>query len=179
MKKYNHSRSYGSRIINWRTLVMSISILACLVLANYGNEDKVYVAEIPQQEAFLVPVVVEPKPTIEDKIKQYFPRSWPKFIQIAHAESRMDPEAVGYNCYYYHGVATTTKIKGGSRACKPKDRPLAHSLDCGLMQLNTKAKECPDEDLDTHLARAAELSKTQGPCGWFGYEHYRKECARK
>lgn len=167
-----------NKLKNWRVWVLSFTVLACLTTSHYSNIDDTYVAEVSDQEAFMVPVIVTPSPTIEDKIKQYFPRSWRNFIQIAHAESKMNPEAVGYNCYYYHGVATTTPIKGGSKACKPKDRHLAHSLDCGLLQINTKAKQCPKEDLDTHLARAAELSKKQGECGWFGYKNYHKECIK-
>lgn len=154
---------------------------------------KEYVAEV-KEEVFMQPVVVTPEPTLEDKIRQHFPNHWADFIQIAHAESSMQPEAVGYNCWYngkaiynkdgklQHATGTVvypSKVKDSySTSCKVPHRKYAWSLDCGLMQLNTKAKECPKEDLDTHLARAAKLSKEQGKCAWFGYKNYKKECAK-
>lgn len=175
MKKYNHSRSYGSRITNLRTLVMSISILACLVLANYGNQDKVYVAEAPQVEAFLVPVVVTPPETTEDKIKFYFPKSWKTMIAIAHAESRMDMNAQGFNCFYNDDMTIVykTRVKGShSAACKPSHRHLAYSTDCFVLQRNYKGQKCPQGvTIDEHLEEVAELSKVQGLEAWSAYKN--------
>lgn len=183
-----------NKLKNWRIWVLSFTVLACLTASHYSNIDDTYVAEVSSEEAFMIPVVVTPPPTIEDKIKQHFPRSWPNFIQIAHAESKMNPNAIGYNCWYNsksiynqegkleHATGTVvyaSKVEDSfSTSCKPPHRKYAWSLDCGLMQLNTKAKQCPKEDLDTHLARAAELSKKQGECGWFGYKNYYKECTK-
>lgn len=191
MKKYSHSRQYGARLINWRVVVISAVLLWCAVAGSYSSEDKVFVQE---QKVFMKPIVVEvkkevvkvvvkkdSKATIEEKIQLHFPINWQDFIQIAHAESQMNPKAVGYNCYYSGGKATTTRIKGGSKACKVADRALFHSLDCGLMQMNTKAKKCDEKDvdiqyIDDHLTRAAELSRMQGKCAWYGYAKWEKEC---
>lgn len=185
MKKYNHSRSYGSRITNWRTLVMSISILACLVLANYGNQDKVYVAEAPKEEAFMVPVVVTPPPTIEDKIREYFPKSWPTMIAIAHAESHMKMTAQGFNCFYnkYETVVYQTRVKGAhSAACKPGHRKYAYSTDCFVLQRNYKGQKCPQGvTIDEHLEEVAELSKRQGLEAWSAFNNgsYKKHLTSK
>lgn len=109
------------------------------------------------------------EPSIEDLIRKYFPRSHKTIVAIAKAESGMTMDAVGYNCYYYRGVATTTKIVGGSRACDVPDRHLAWSRDCGILQINTTAKVCPKETVDEHLKRAADLSRVQGLGAWVTY----------
>lgn len=172
MKKYSHSRHYGNRL-NWRALVISLTIIFCLTAANYGNADKVYVAEKPKVEAFLLPVVVDKEETIEEKIKFHFPRSWRDMIAIAHAESRMDPEAKNWNCFYNSdkSIVYETRVKGAhSTFCKKEHRKYAWSVDCGIMQLSVRSKECPVEDIDTHLQKAAELSKIQGKEAWVVYQ---------
>lgn len=176
MKKYNHSRSYGSRIISWRTLVMSISILACVVLANYGNQDKVYVAEAPKEQAFMLPVIVEPEETIEEKFQRYFPKSHKTMLAIAKAESGMKMESKGYNCYYNNDMTVVyeTRVKGAhSAACKPSHRKYAHSVDCFILQDNQpKSRECPQGvTVDQHLEEMAELSKICGLECWWAYKN--------
>lgn len=149
--------------------VLFVSFIGFLV-QHQPNEDMIYVRE---QEVYLKPVVVNhpEDESIETKIRQHFPRSHKTMIAIAHAESNMNPNATGYNCYYYKGKATTTKIVGGSKACKVEDRHMAWSLDCGLLQLhNGKGnKQCPKETVDQHLKRAAELSRVQGLEAWVTY----------
>lgn len=161
----SHKYKTGRRIMNWRVGVLSIGILWCAVVGSYADKDNVYVRE-PQ--VFLAPVIVEhPKDeSIETKIRKHFPRSHKTVIAIAKAESNMKIDAVGYNCYYSGGKATTTPIKGGSKACKVEDRHLAWSRDCGILQINTTAKVCPKETIDEHLARGAELSRIQGLDAW-------------
>ena len=184
MKKYNHSRSYGSRIINWRTLVMSISILGCLVLANYGNVEKVYVAEKPQEQVFMAPVIVEPEETIEEKFQRYFPKSHKTMLAIAKAESGMKMESKGYNCFYNDDMTIVYKerVKGShSAACKPSHRKFAHSVDCFILQDNqSKSRECPkDVTVDQHLEEMAELSRICGLDCWWAYKNgsYKKYLA--
>ncbi len=168
MKKYPHSYNYGRRI-NWRTLTIAFSIAACFFLAHYGNIDNTYVAE---PNVYMSPVVVTPPPTVEDKIRSYFPRSWKTMIAVAHAESGMSMDAKGYNCYYYRGKATTTPIKGGSKACDVVDRPLAYSVDCFVLQRNYKGQQCPEGvTLDQHLKEVSELSKVQGLQAWSAYNN--------
>jgi len=174
----SHKYIYGGRVMNWRTLVLSVGILWCAVVGSHADRDDTYVRE-PQ--AFMIPVVVTPEPTIEDKIRHYFPKNGTTMIAIAKAESSMNHEAIGYNCYYYKGKATTTPIKGGSKACKVEDRKLAWSRDCGILQINTTAKSCPDETIDEHLKRAADLSRVQGLSAWVTHWRgdYKKHLANK
>jgi hypothetical protein len=46
-------------------------------------------------------------------------------------------------------------------ACKPEDRENAWSVDCGLMQINVKGKECPSEllDIKTNILKAYAMYK--------------------
>ena len=174
MKK-SHKYKYGGRVFNWRTAVLSLTIFFCAVLSHYGNKDNVYVAE-KTQDVFMKPVVVDnpQDESIETKIRKYFPRSHKTVIAIAYAESGMSMDAVGYNCYYYHGKATTTPIKGGSKACKVSDRHLAWSTDCFVLQDNQPkgVKTCPkDVTVDEHLQEMAELSKTCGLRCWSAYNN--------
>ena len=164
--------------MNWRVAVISATILWCAIAGSHADRDEVYVRE---PEVFMVPVVVEhpEDESIETKIRKHFPRSHKTMIAIAKAESGMNPKAVGYNCYYSNGVATTTPIKGGSMACKVADRHLAWSRDCGILQMNTTAKSCPKETIDEHLTRAAELSRKQDLTAWVAYWNgsYKKHLA--
>ena len=170
-KKYSHSRQYGSRI---NPVTISIALLLatiCYIIpTDYGTE--VY---MQPNDLMLKEKVVETRLTksdIENKIRAYFPRSYADMIPIAYAESRMNPKAVGYNCYYNKDetIVYSTKVKGShSTGCKPSHRKYSWSLDCGLMQMNTKAKTCPVETIDEHLQRAANLSRVQGKEAWVAY----------
>lgn len=154
-------------LLNWRIWVLVATIVFCLLLSHYGNKDNTYIAEREVSVFMTAKVVDHPEDeSIETKIRKYFPKSHKTIIAIAKAESHMNPNAVGYNCYYYQGKATTTPIKGGSRSCNVEDRHLAWSKDCGLLQINTKSKTCPKETIDEHLKRAADLSRVQGLNAW-------------
>lgn len=113
------------------------------------------------------------KQEIESKIKHYFPLSWRDMIPVAYAESRLNPNAIGYNCYYNEDetIVYTSRVKGShSTSCKKSHRKYAWSRDCGIMQMNTKDKECPVETIDEHLQRAADLSRIQGKTAWVAYK---------
>lgn len=154
----SHKYKTGRRVMNWRVGVIILTIIFIWVLSHYGNKDDTYVAE---PDVFMKPIVVEPEPTIEDKIREYFPRSWKTMIAIAHAESHMDMNAIGYNCMY----------NGVSKACKKEDRSKAWSVDCFVLQRNyPNRKTCPEGvTLDMHLKEVAELSKIQGLQAWSSY----------
>ena len=72
-------------------------------------------------------------------------------ISVAKNESGWRPDAKGWNCHY----------EGKSMACKPQDRENAWSVDCGLMQINVKGKECPSEllDIKTNILKAYAMYK--------------------
>jgi len=167
--------------MNWRTLVLSSTILFVALTGHYSNLDSdVYVAE---PNVYMEPVVVEQE-SIESKIKKYFPRSHVSMIAIAHAESGMNPEAKNWNCYYNKNetIVYSTRVKGShSTACKKQHRKYAWSVDCGILQLSVKGKECPNEDIDTHLQKAANLSRVQGKDAWVVYKTgaYKKYLADK
>jgi hypothetical protein len=131
-----------------------------------------YTAE-PQVIATTTPVVKK-QLTIEDKIRSHFPKSHKTIIAIAHAESGMNNNAIGYNCYYNSDetIVYETKVKGShSRACQPNHRKYSWSVDCFLLQKNYPGrKTCPkDVTLDQHLKEVAELSRVQGLSAWTSY----------
>ena len=165
----SHKYKHGGRVLNWRTAVLSATIVFCAVLGSHVNDDNVYVKD---QDVFMKPIVVVPEPTIEDKIKEYFPRNWKTMIAVAHAESHMDMNAVGYNCYYIGEKIYAHKVKGAeSRACNKEDRSKAWSVDCFILQRNYPGrKTCPEGvTIDMHLRESADLSRVQGLSAWVTY----------
>lgn len=82
-------------------------------------------------------------------------------VAVAKSESGLDPNAKGYNCRYGNR----------STSCKPEDRHKAWSVDCGVYQINTLAKECPDHlmDVDTNIRIAKEMQSKRGWNPWVGY----------
>lgn len=170
MKKYSHSYNYGSRI-NWRSLTIAFTLAFCFFIGSHADRDDTYVRE---PDVFMKPVVVAPEPTLEDKVKEYFPRSWKTMIAVAHAESGMSMEAIGYNCYYNNNetVVYEKRVKGShSTACKKEHRKYSHSVDCFLLQKNYPGhKTCPEGvTVDMHLKEVAELSKVQGLQAWSSF----------
>ena len=162
------------RVRFYRVNPLSVSlalVIALMWLCTPPDYDDVYVAE---PEVFMQPIVVEVEPTPEQKIQQYFPRSWKTMIAIAHAESQMNPKAKGWNCYYNKDetIVYSTRVKGAhSTACKPSHRNLAYSVDCNILQRNVKGQVCPEQTLDEHLQEVAELSRVQGLSAWSAYNN--------
>lgn len=173
MKKRSHKYKHGGRVTTPYTFIFSATILVLWMISEVNHYDDTYVKENDQQ-VFLAPIVVDhpEDESIETKIRKYFPRSHVTMIAIANAESGMNHNAIGYNCYYSQGKATTTPIKGGSKACKVEDRYLAWSVDCFTLQKNYPGrKTCPKGvTVDQHLKEVAELSKVQGLGAWVAYQ---------
>lgn len=98
--------------------------------------------------------------TIEAKILEAF-NGDKVALAVAKGESGLDPNAKGYNCKY------------GSRStsCKPEDREKAWSVDCGIYQINTVAKDCPTHlmDPETNIAIAKEMQSKRGWSPWVAY----------
>jgi len=162
----NHKYKHGGRI-NVYTVIFSTAIFCIWLVSEQNHYNDTYVAEV---KAYIMPVVITPEPTMEEKIRHYFPRNGKTMVAIAHAESRMKMGAKGYNCYYSNGVATTTYVKGGSKACTMKDRALAWSVDCFVLQRNYKGQKCPSNvSVDQHLQDVAALSRVQGLSAWVSY----------
>lgn len=164
--KTNYNKEIGA------LLGLTICFLVMLGgIADYGDET--YVAE-PEVPVVKVTNVELTKSEIEEKIKIHFPRSWKDMIPVAYAESGLQPTAQNWNCYYNKDetIVYTTRVKGShSTSCKKSHRTYAWSVDCGIMQMSHKAKTCPVETIDEHLARAAELSRIQGKNAWVAYQN--------
>lgn len=172
-------------------LITILFVLFIWFLTSLSKRDMVYVREevieavTATTTSSTIEIEEETKEiTIEEKIKQYFPRSYPTMIAIAHAESGMNHKAVGYNCYYNHDetIVYEERVKGShSRACKKGHEKYAWSVDCGVLQRNVKGKECPEVSLDEHLKEVSELSKVQGLEAWWAYKNgsYKKFLTQK
>lgn len=82
-------------------------------------------------------------------------------VAVAKSESGLDPNAKGYNCRYGNR----------STSCKPEDRHKAWSVDCGVYQINTIAKDCPEHlmDPETNIAVAKEMQSKRGWNPWVAY----------
>ncbi len=167
----SHKRTKFTRI---NPLSVGIAILIGLIwCCTPGQYDDTYVRE---EEAFPVmkPVVVIPEPTLEDKIREYFPRSHKTMVAVAYAESGMSMKATGYNCYYNKDetIVYETRVKGShSTACKKEHRKYSWSVDCFALQKNYPGrKTCPSGiTVDMHLREVAELSKVQGLQAWSSF----------
>lgn len=82
-------------------------------------------------------------------------------LAVAKSESGLDPNAKGWNCKY--GTKSTS--------CKPEDRGKAWSVDCGIYQINSVTKDCPEHlmDVEVNIAIAKEMQSKRGWSPWVGY----------
>ncbi len=144
-------------------------ILLFVYLTSLQNYEDAYVA--PQEVT--VEITLSPEEVITTKIHAYFPGNGEIMVAIAKAESRLNPNAVGYNCYYNGDTVYDHKVNGAvSKACKKSHRQYAFSVDCGVMQMNVKGQTCPTElfDVEVNIKSAVELSKRQGLGAWVAYK---------
>ena len=82
------------------------------------------------------------------KIKETFPEEPEIMLAIAMAESHLNNNAIGYNCYY----------EGKSTNCRKGDEDKAWSVDCFIMQQNfPNRKTCPKVSVDEHLNDVRKL----------------------
>lgn len=154
-------------------------ILFVVLATNYADtlDERTYVRE---ETPITVEVTLSEKDVIIAKIKANFPRNGEVVVAIAKAESRLNPNAVGYNCYYNSDETKvyTTRVKGAhSTHCKRGHEKYSWSIDCGILQKNyVGLKSCPTVTIDEHLKEVAELSRSQGLSAWSAYnnESYKK-----
>lgn len=170
MKKINqYKRTYYKEQGALIGLIMCFVIFALPGLSDAGKEE--YVAD-KEETSFMIPIVVVPEPTVEDKIKEYFPRSYKTVIAIAKAESSLKNDAINYNCWYdKDGNIKTTYVKNGGKSCKKEDRKYAFGVDCFVLQAHYPGrKSCPEGvTLDMHLREMADLSRQRSFQPWVVY----------
>jgi len=173
MKNKSHKRIKFTRI---NPLSVGIALVIGLIWAcTPAQYDDVYVAEPVDNQLAIENRIVDnqlTKKEIEDKIREYFPRSYKTMIPIAYAESGLNPNAKGWNCFYNKDetVVYSSRVKGShSTACKKSHRVYAYSVDCNVLQRNVKGQVCPNITLDEHLQEVAALSKVQGFKAWSAF----------
>lgn len=126
------------------------------------------ISGIVEQEASneVAPLTVDNIPDVgkkvEDKICAVFGEDCELMIAIAKAESGLKADSIGYNCMY----------EGKSTVCKPGDRHLAWSVDCGILQINHRGKVCPAEllEVDNNLNVGKKILNTQGLTAWSSFK---------
>lgn len=132
--------------------------------------------ETSKEEVEKVPEHITEKEALVQRIKHYFPRSGETMVAIAKAESKLNNNAVGYNCFYnaYETIVYEIRVSGShSTHCKAGHQKYAWSVDCFVLQKNYPGrKSCPkDVTLDEHLEEVAELSRVQGLEAWSSYNN--------
>ena len=113
-----------------------------------------------------VTTVIDVTPeTIEEKIAKYFPEEPEIMTAIFKAESGLNPESQGWNCYY---IENGERI---SRACEYEDRHKAWSVDCGIAQINHIGKTCPENlfDPEENLFEARKKYEKRGKQPWVAW----------
>lgn len=112
------------------------------------------------------PSPVRASSVVEEKIYEVFSEEGRLAVAVAKAESSLNPEAKGWNCYYWYNS------KRYSGACKESERNKAWSVDCGLFQINVTGQECPTElyDIEHNTKVAKNMSESErGWAHWWTY----------
>lgn len=94
-------------------------------------------------------------------IAQTFPEDSATALAVMKAESGGNATSMNWNCRY----------NGVSQTCRAEDRDQAWSVDCGLMQINTLGKVCPEElfDPQNNLKIAKSMYASRGWNPWVSY----------
>lgn len=107
----------------------------------------------------------EQLPIVQPTAYEYIDKIFGKDAKIAKAvifhESNNKLDAINYNCRY----------DGKSTFCKKGDEHLAWSVDCGISQINTKGKVCPEDllTLEGNMKATEKIYKEQGLNAWISY----------
>lgn len=143
MKTTPHKRVIYTRI-NWRTITISLTILACAYMAHLGNVNQMKlvqdekVVEFPKATVdvekiknntlqsdcektggtFIDNECTYTKEQMEAKVKKYFPNSWKDVLVIVEAEGGWSMEKQNWNCYY-KGEWKSYKRADGHMGYKP------------------------------------------------------------
>jgi len=105
--------------------------------------------------------------TLEEHMASIFGEKSEIAIAVLKHESGLKLDAKNWNCIYYNNSGSKY-----STFCKPQDRHLAWSVDCGIAQVNIRGKECPSElmTLEGNMERVREIYEKQGLNAWVSYK---------
>lgn len=171
-----------------RTLITTTILFVSLYLFKLYISQGYYSAETYKKDVEIInvseqpkiaPVSVEkPKKVVSTKeqekleivrkIAEQFPEHKTVMVSIALEESRLNPNAIGYNCFYKNGVVYKERVTGAvSKACLAEHRSYAWSKDGGVLQIHQPtAKEMT---VDGNLASAKQKFDIQGLSAWSAY----------
>lgn len=161
-------------------IIIGLSVVAIYASLESLADMNQVLYEAPKQE----PIVVRKtqQQIIANKIKEVFPENPKVMVAIAIEESRLNPKAKGYNCYYkldesgvydplLHRKINITFVykqreKGVvSTFCRKGHEAQAWSSDGGIFQINGKHVT----DVDHNLELARHKYDTQGLDAWVSY----------
>lgn len=100
--------------------------------------------------------------TADDYISEIFGDKAKIATAVILHESQNKLDAVNYNCIY----------GGKSTSCRKGDEPKAWSVDCGIGQINVRAKSCPSDllTLEGNMEAIEKIYQTQGLNAWVSYK---------
>lgn len=175
------------KILNWRVIIISLTLAGCAYASHLGQVNQMKLAEdtkvveFPKAKVVEVQVVTKEQPVahnpskkeIAQLILQNFPKNGEVMVAIALAESNLQVNAQGFNCFYKKGVLYKERVKGAvSRHCDKGDEVYAWSTDCFPLQRNyVGTTKCPDVPIEQHIKEVAELSRVCDLNCWSAYNN--------
>jgi hypothetical protein len=158
-------------------LIMKVFLSSIVLLLSISTVQASYAPYIAPQWAKIddrACVNVKDDISVESCIKDVFKGNFKVAVAVAKAETggSLPVHEIGYNCYYYQGIATTTPIKGGSQSCKVADRHLSWSRDCGIFQVNDYYhKGACEMTVEENVKYAYSMYQKGGWTQWAAYNN--------
>jgi len=166
-----------------KIILALLFILFCLLINPWANQISEQEVEPVIEVQKEIPVKDISKVEIVKKIAQTFPENKEVMVAIALEESALNPNAVGYNCYYKLGGETIdsltknkidlnsiskTKQKGYiSTFCRKEHRDMAWSTDGGIMGIHKATNN--EMSVNVNIQKARKIYDTQGILAWSSY----------
>lgn len=118
-----------------------------------------------------VPGWVTGAQTVTEGFSQFGVKVTAQALDVAQNESGWKSDAQNWNCWYSaDGTVKSQKTESTdvSTSCREQDKPMAWSVDCGLLQINVSGKTCPADLFDPkkNVAKAVEMYKRRGWTPW-------------
>lgn len=163
MKKRDHKKIKTKLIISFVAIIVSIPFIPSSTTYYNKKEAAITPVEEPDLRTLVAEQLGKTFSTHDVKIA----------LAVLKQESSLNPEAKNYNCFYVGDTVYNTRVKGArSRSCESGHEKYAHSVDCGLSQVNFEGKKsCPAYalDADWSINKMIEMHTDRGFEPWVAY----------